>query len=114
MDIKKAIIVIVIFICLITCLCVVGYAAVVASDATVISAGPYNSGSSSLTVFSLKVGTSTTAKYFKSPPGREKEMLAVAIAAMTGSRKIRVYKDTTSLGGSTPASATVIIGMELK
>ncbi len=99
------------FIC---CIPLTGHSAIVASDATVVSAGPYGSGATSITVFYLKVGTATTAKYFKAPAGREKEMLAVAIAALTNSRKVRLYKLSTSLGATTPTAATLIVGMELK
>jgi len=98
----------------ILCISTIGYSAVVASNATVISAGPYGFGTKAITVFSLRIGTDPTAKYFKAPSGREKEMLAVAIAAITNTRKIKVYKNSNSLGGSTPATATLLFGMELK
>ena len=106
--------VIAVFTCLTICFPMTGHATIVSSVATVVTALPYGSGTTALTVFSLKVGTATTALYFKAPAGREKEMLAVAIAAMTNFRKVRLYKDSTSLGGATPATATVIVGMELK
>ena len=83
-----------------------------AHDATVVSAGPYGT---TVVVFSLKVGTATTAKYFKAATGREKEMLAIAVAALTNSRTIRIWKDdAASPGGATIGLATPLYGMELK
>jgi len=105
--------VIAIFLCLTICFPVTSDAVTyTAHDATVVSAGPYGT---TVVVFSLKVGTSTTAKYYKAATGREKEMLAVAVVALTNSRTIRIWKDdTTSTGGATIGLATPLYGMELK
>ena len=112
--------VIAVFMCLTICFPAAGEAVVTYTphDATVVSVGPYGPGAATgVTVFSLTitVGTSTTTKYYKAAAGREKEMQAVAMAALINGRTIRVWKDdTASQTGASIPLAIPLYGMELK
>ena len=109
-----------VFICLTFCLPVNGHAAGLnrpppvyynAHDATVESVGLVGS----TVVFYLLVAASANPMYYKAPPAGADRMLAIAIAARSNSRTVRIYKDdTTSTGSDNPASATLLYGMELE
>jgi hypothetical protein len=82
-----------------------------AHDATVVTAGVFGKA----TVFSLMVGTSTTAAYFMAPQSYGNQMLAIALAALANGRKIQIWKDDSiSAGGVTVNAATPLYGMALE
>jgi hypothetical protein len=104
-----------VFVCLTICFSVIGQTAtVVVSTATVVSTGPYGSGTSAVTVFSLEVGSSIKPLYFKAPAGREKDMQAVAMAALINSLPVKIYTIGPATGGTDAAHATAIVGMEIE
>jgi hypothetical protein len=109
-----------VFICLTLCFPVNGHAEGLgrtppvfysAHEATVVSVGLVGSS----IVFNLLVAASVNPMYYRAPAASADRMLAIAIAARSNSRTIRIWKnDVISIGGDNPATATLLYGMELE